>query len=184
MLSGGPGWYDHLSEYFCHGEANWKGPSWRGGVTSMDTIHELTCADMMGYLAVQVSNMNSYASLCPVEGNVDFDRAMAVQVRRREVRKPTQLFGAPLVCRTRATKRAKPEMVRNSDVEVTVEVVKELLDVLGELARIHLVIDAPTRSIGPEEPDWIAAYGRSASMCARQEVWKLALRQRTLWPRS
>lgn len=86
MLSGGPGWYDHLSDYFCHGKANWKGPSWQGGVTSMDIIHELTCADMMGYLAVQVSTMNSYAYLCPVDGKVDFDRAMAVQVRRREVR--------------------------------------------------------------------------------------------------
>lgn len=46
-------------------------------------------------------------------------------------------------------------MVRDNDVEVTVEEVKEILDVLGELARIHLVIDAPTRSIGADEPDWV-----------------------------
>ena len=85
MLPGGPGWYDHLSEYFCHGEATWTGPSWQGGVTSMDTTHELTCAGMMDYLANQVALMNAYASLCPVAGNVDFDRAMAVQARRREV---------------------------------------------------------------------------------------------------
>ena len=86
MLPGGPGWYDHLSEYFCHGEANWQGPSWVGGVTSMDATHELTCASMMGYLAEQVSAMSSYASLCPVAGKADFDRAMAAQAQRRQVR--------------------------------------------------------------------------------------------------
>ena len=96
MLQGGPGWYSHLSKYFCHGEANWRGPSWQGGVVSMDTIHELTCADMMGYLAMQVSTMNSYAFLCPVNGNVDFDRAMAIQVRRREVREALVTLRRPI----------------------------------------------------------------------------------------
>ena len=92
MLPGGAGWYDHLSEYFCHGEANWTGPSWQGGVTSMDTIHELTCAGMMDYLANQVALMNAYAFLCPVDGNVDFDRAMAVQAQRREVREASAIL--------------------------------------------------------------------------------------------
>ena len=33
--------------------------------------------------------------------------------------------------------------------------VTKIRDVLSELARIHLIIDAPTRSIGAGEPDWI-----------------------------
>ena len=36
------------------------------------------------------------------------------------------------------------------------------LDLLGELARIHLEIDAPTRSMQADEPDWI---GRLRKIC-------------------
>ena len=48
MLAGGPSWHNHLSEYFCHDEVNWRGPSWQDGVTSMDTIYGLACAEMVG----------------------------------------------------------------------------------------------------------------------------------------
>ena len=86
MLSGGNVWYDRLSEYFCHGEADWTGPSWQGGVTAMDATHDLTCAGMMHYLADQVAFMNAYASLCPVAGRVDHDRVDAALAQLREVR--------------------------------------------------------------------------------------------------
>ena len=33
---------------------------------------------------------------------------------------------------------------------------------LGELARIHLAVDAPTRRMQPDEPDWI---GRLRKIC-------------------
>lgn len=76
MLAGGNGWYDYLSERFCHGRADWKGPSCEGGVVSMDTVpDEITFAYLMDYLVNQVAVMNAYAVLCPVAG--DFQQAWA-----------------------------------------------------------------------------------------------------------
>ena len=37
-LEGGEDWYRYLSECFCHGEADWNGHSWQGGVSSMNTV--------------------------------------------------------------------------------------------------------------------------------------------------
>ena len=69
-LAGGKALYDHLSEYFCHGRADWRGHSWRGGVVSMDMVQDqLTFASLMDYLVEQVAVMNSYAALCPVAGD-------------------------------------------------------------------------------------------------------------------
>lgn len=70
MLRGGKAWYDYLSEYFCHGEANWTGPSFEGGVSSMGLDHELMCVLIMHYLVDQMAVMNAYASLYPVAGKV------------------------------------------------------------------------------------------------------------------
>lgn len=86
MLPGGKNWYGYLSDYFCHGEANWTGPSWQGGVGSMDLTHELTCMGLMLYLVDQVALMNAYASLCPVAGDAADGRADAALARLRKVR--------------------------------------------------------------------------------------------------
>ncbi len=85
-LWGGKSWYDYLSEYFCHGDANWTGPSWQGGVGSMDMTHEFTCACLIHYLADQVALMNAYASLCPIDGNGAGTRADAALAKLHEVR--------------------------------------------------------------------------------------------------
>ena len=86
MLPGGNNWYHYLSEYFCHGEANWTGPSWQGGVGSMDVNHKLTCAGLMHYLAEQVALMNAYASLCPANGNAHPSRVHAALAKSRAMR--------------------------------------------------------------------------------------------------
>ncbi len=68
ILPGGKAWYDHLSEYFCHGEANWTGPLWQGGVGPMDVMnYEFVCAGLMHQIVDQMARMNAYASLCPVD---------------------------------------------------------------------------------------------------------------------
>ena len=86
MLPGGTNWYNYLSNYFCHGEANWTGPSWQGGVGPMDQSHELTCVGVMRYLVDQVALMNAYASLCPVAGDAAGVRAEAALAQLSEVR--------------------------------------------------------------------------------------------------
>lgn len=86
MLPGGKNWYGYLSDYFCHGEANWAGPSWQGGVGSMDLTHELTCVGLMRYLVDQVALMNAYASLCPAAGDDAGGRADAALARLCKVR--------------------------------------------------------------------------------------------------
>ena len=86
MLPGGKNWYGYLSDYFCHGEANWTGPSWQGGVGSMDMTHELTCMGLMRYLVDQVALMNAYASLCSVAGDAADGRADAALARLCKVR--------------------------------------------------------------------------------------------------
>ena len=64
-LGGGPSWYNHLSEYFCHGRADWRGESWLGGVGSNNSaLDELAFAGFMHYLAEQAAVMNAYAALC------------------------------------------------------------------------------------------------------------------------
>ena len=69
MLQGGKGWYDLLSEYFCHGNGNLRGASWQGGVVSTKTVRdELACAGIMDYLVNQMAVMNAYAILCPHDG--------------------------------------------------------------------------------------------------------------------
>ncbi|MDE0528101.1 MAG: hypothetical protein OXH85_05375 [Truepera sp.] len=66
----GNSWYDYLSEYFCHGRADWRGHSWRGGVVSVDMVQdEFTFAGLMDYLVKQVAFMNAYAALCPIVGD-------------------------------------------------------------------------------------------------------------------
>ena len=86
-LEGGEHWYKYLSEYFCHGRADWRGHSWQGGVSSMSTVRdEFTFAGLMDYLVNQVAVMNAYATLCPVEGDVAHGRVEAGLAQLQEVR--------------------------------------------------------------------------------------------------
>lgn len=63
-LHGGKAWYSYLSEYFCHGRAEWRGSLWRGGVRSTNTtLDQFTFAGFMDYLVNQVAVMNAYAAL-------------------------------------------------------------------------------------------------------------------------
>lgn len=97
MLAGGNGWYNYLSDRFCHGQANWRGPSCEGGVISMNTApDEFTFASLMDYLVNQVVVMNAYAALCPVAGDMqhgwDHGWVDATLAQVREVREDSKVF--------------------------------------------------------------------------------------------
>ena len=85
-LEGGRDWYGYLSAYFCHGEADWRGHSWQGGVSSMNTVHEFTLAGMMDYLVNQVATMTAYAALCPLAGDEAPGLRDAALAQMQEVR--------------------------------------------------------------------------------------------------
>ena len=72
-LAGGREWYSYLSDHFTHGKlAEWRGPSWRGGVMSIDRVEDgFAFLGLMSYLAEQVARMNAAAALCPVAGDAD-----------------------------------------------------------------------------------------------------------------
>ena len=81
-LDGGEDWYAHLSNCFCHDEGDLRGPTWRGGVKSMNTWQdELYFAGFMDYLVEQVNRMNGCAALCPAAGG-DGQRWIAVTLER------------------------------------------------------------------------------------------------------
>ena len=68
-LKGGEAWYAHLSKSFCHGEGDLRGPTWSGGVKSMNTWRdEFAFAGFMDFLVEQLNTMNAYAALCPAAG--------------------------------------------------------------------------------------------------------------------
>ena len=93
-LVGGKNWYDYLSERFCHGKADWRGPSWRGGVSSWNAMQDdFTLAGMMDYLVNQVAVMNAYAALCPVAGEIELERRVEASLAQlHEVRTATKAF--------------------------------------------------------------------------------------------
>lgn len=89
-LEGGKAWYAYLSDSFCHGRADWRGLSWQGGVSSMDTIQDhYTFAGLMDYLVNQVAAMNAHAALCPIAGEIEKGRVESALARLREVRAET-----------------------------------------------------------------------------------------------
>ena len=86
-LAGSKNWYSYLSEHFCHGRADWRGHSWRGGVASMNSARDqFTFASLIHYLVEQVGVMNVYAGLCPVAGNDGHDWAEDMLARLCEAR--------------------------------------------------------------------------------------------------
>lgn len=46
-------------------------------------------------------------------------------------------------------------------------------DMVGELARIHLSIDKPDRSIGPDEPEWICRLRKICLHAKAIETWEI-----------
>ncbi|MDE0175739.1 MAG: hypothetical protein OYH76_19940 [Defluviicoccus sp.] len=86
MLQGGEAWYRFLSDRFCHGKADLRGPAWRGGVGSIGSWDDFTFAGFMDYLVGQAAIMNLYATLCPLDGVVAKERIEASQARLEQVR--------------------------------------------------------------------------------------------------
>ncbi len=92
-LEGGKAWYGYLSERFCHGKADWRGQSWQGGVSSINTVQdEYTFAGLVDYLVNQVAVMNAYAALCPVTGDIEQGRVEPALAQLRDVRATTKAF--------------------------------------------------------------------------------------------
>ena len=90
-LQEGKGWYEYLSERFCHGRANWRGDPWEGGVSSVNTARDdYTLAGLMDYLVNQVAVMNAYAALCPTLRGVAETRVEAALAQLHEVRATTK----------------------------------------------------------------------------------------------
>ena len=85
-LEGGRGWHGYLSKCFCHGRADRRGPSWQGGVSSMNTGHEFALAGIMDYLVNQVATMTAYAALCPLAGDEAHGLRDAALAQTQEVR--------------------------------------------------------------------------------------------------
>ena len=86
VLADGNCWYDHLSRYFVHGDADWTGDPMEGGVMSIGTaLDDLAFATMMNYLANQVTIMNAFAAWYPVNGTTDDDWLDRTMLFQREV---------------------------------------------------------------------------------------------------
>lgn len=107
----GKQWYDYLSEYFCHGRGDWRGPSWRGGVVSKNTVRdEFTFAGLMDYLVEQVGVMNAYAALCPIDGDDGRAWVDATLAQLNEAREKTRVVRDSVVALLgTGTARQRPE---------------------------------------------------------------------------
>ena len=94
MLENGKVWYDQLSEHFYHGHADLKGPSWQGGVVSMNSVEdEITFAVLMDYLMHQIVVMNAHAALCPVAGEAQDRWVDATLAQVHELREASKALG-------------------------------------------------------------------------------------------
>ena len=85
-LPGGSGWYDYLSEFFCHPEADvLTGPVYRGGVVSANASElDLTFAGFLEYLTNEVMVMLAGSGFLLIAINGDtqpFDDALALKER-------------------------------------------------------------------------------------------------------
>ena len=92
FLAGGKEWYDHLSKYFCRGEASaLAGDSFFGGVTSINTeADELSFAIFLDYLAEQVISMlvgNGFLLIAVNDDSQPFDEAILFSRRKTSATK-------------------------------------------------------------------------------------------------
>ena len=184
-LEGGKDWYGYLSNHFCHGKADWKGRSWQGGVRSINTVDdEFTFAGLMDYLVNQVAVMNAHAALCPVAGEVAEGRVDSALAQLHEVRLATKAFrdGARLALRNPDEEEARlndrgRENSQGTDDEGDHEMhawCERCRSLLGELARIHLAVDASTRRMQPDEPDWIARLRKICLHVRAIDGWEVS----------
>ena len=172
-LEGGKDWYRYLSKCFCHGEVDWRGRSWQGGVSSTNTVQdEFTFAGLMDYLVNQVAVMNAYAALCPRAGEVAPGRVESALAQLGEVRAAIKAVrdGAGLAIEYQ-NEEVPSEMIASGmntqgmdddEAQEWRAQCERCRDQIGELARIHLEVDAPTRRMQADEPDWI---GRLRKIC-------------------
>ena len=172
-LEGGKEWYRYLSNCFCHGEVDWRGHSWQGGISSINTVQdEYTFAGLMDYLVNQVAVMNAYAALCPTVEGVEQARVEATLTQLHDVRAATKALrdGVRLAVGNpdegeQGWMIAGGMNSQGMDDDEAQELrarCERCRGLLGELARIHLAIDAPTRRMQADEPDWI---GRLRKIC-------------------
>lgn len=178
------GWYNYLSENFRHDGPNWKGDSWRGGVNSINTVQDkLTFAALMDYLVNRVAVMNSYVALCPVEGAIAPERINATLAQLQEVRattkalrngvestiaKPDEQGSDRMAASAPYTSRIGSEATCKGRAEC-----ERCRDLLYDLARIHLEIDAPTRRMQLDDPDWIGRLRKICLHVSAIKVWEI-----------
>ena len=192
-LEGGKEWYRYLSNCFCHGEVDWRGHSWQGGISSINTVQdEYTFAGLMDYLVNQVAVMNAYAALCPTVEGVEQARVEATLTQLHDVRAATKALrdGVRLAVGNpdegeQGWMIAGGMNSQGMDDDEAQELrarCERCRGLLGELARIHLAIDAPTRRMQADEPDWI---GRLRKICLHARAidgWEIGAGVK--WPRS
>ena len=162
----GKEWYRYLSNCFCHGKADWRGHSIQGGVSSINTVQDdFTLAGMMDYLVNQVAVMNAYAALCPAVEGVEQARVEATLTQLHEVRAATKALrdGVRLAIGNpyegeqggMIAGGMNGQVIDGDEAQELRAQCERGRDQIGELARIHLAIDAPTRRMQADEPDWI-----------------------------
>ena len=95
-LRGGRHWYSHLTSHFVHArDADWDGPSWRGGVVSNHNVEdELAFLLSLDYLTSQVAAMNAYAALFPV----DHEQPRWIERTLEQVREARELSNSIAEC--------------------------------------------------------------------------------------
>ena len=91
-LQGGKGWYEYLSERFCHGRADWRRTSVGGGreLGKHASGRVYAPRGLMDDLVNQVAVMNAYAALCPVVKGLAPGRVETTLAQLHEMRATTR----------------------------------------------------------------------------------------------
>ncbi len=180
----GKNWYSHLSEYFCHGKADWKGLSYQGGVSSTGAaLDDLAFATLMDYLVHQVAIMNAYASLYLIswKRRTEFFDSIIAQLDEVQTAVKKYREGAVLEdvnmdewrlerLLSIGESRQQTEDEPRQEMRVLCE---GYLDSLRELVGIHLEIDAPTRMMQSNEPDWIGRLRKMFFHAKAIDGWEI-----------
>ena len=176
-LSGGSRWYNHLSEYFCHGRGDFRGALWQGGVVATPTVQgEFAFAGFMDYLAEQVAIMNVHAALCPGTGDDGQARLEATVEQLQKLREGSKALRDPVVSaflqRRHRARTLVEEFAEHIDPR---QVCEGQRDMLREVTRIHLEIDAPDRGLGADEPDWILRLRKVCFHSLAITMWEISV---------
>ena len=162
-LAQGKEWYDHLSKYFCDGDAAvLAGPSFFGGVKSISTAaDELAFAIFLDYLAEQLITMlvgNGFLLIAVNGDSRPFDQAIALSNRKRSA---TPMFRETGEGRNEASQSDRCVVPRNierissrREAEEWLRSSCELrLAYLKELIAINLAIDEPKSTTTTSKPE-------------------------------